>query len=159
MVAAVGEDFPGEHMDVLAGFRGIDTAGLEVRRGSKTFRWTGKYMENMDHRESLETQLNVLMEAPPPVPEQFRDSKFVFLANMHPAAARQGCWRTFPSGRWRWRTRWICGSTARGPDLNKLLGQIDGLVLNYDEAELLTGSGIRSRRRGAFWSAGRDSWW
>ena len=138
MVAAVGDDFPAEHHKTLAHFKGIDTAGLEVRKGSKTFRWTGKYHDNMDHRDSLETQLNILMEAPPVVPKQFQDSKFVFLANMHPGL-QAGMLAQFPR-----RTLAVADTmdlwikVAR-PELDKLLGMIDGLVLNYDEAELMTG--------------------
>jgi sugar/nucleoside kinase (ribokinase family) len=138
MVAAVGEDFPRAHVETLARFGTIDTAGLEIRKGSKTFRWTGKYHENMDHRDSLETQLNVLMEAPPPVPEKFRDSRYVFLANMHPGL-QAGMLAQFPR-----RTLAVADTMdlwikAARPELEKLLGMVDGLVLNYDEAELMTG--------------------
>lgn len=138
MVAAVGEDFPSEHHKTLAHFKRIDTAGLEVRRGSKTFRWTGKYMANMDQRESLDTQLNVLIEAPPPVPAQFRDSQYVFLANMHPGL-QAAMLAQFPKRKLAVADTmdfWI--SSARG-DLEKLLLKVDGLVLNYDEAEQMTG--------------------
>jgi hypothetical protein len=138
MVAAVGDDFPPTHMSTLKSFRAIDTAGLEVRKGSKTFRWTGKYHDNMDHRDSLETQLNVLIEAPPPVPAHFKDSTFVFLANMQPGL-QSAMLANFPKRKLAVADTmdlWI--NNAR-PDLEKLLTQIDGLVLNYDEAELLTG--------------------
>jgi sugar/nucleoside kinase (ribokinase family) len=138
MVAAVGDDFPAEHLTTLAHFKSIDTSGLEVRAGSKTFRWTGKYHDNMDHRDSLETQLNVLMEAPPPIPEAFRSSAFVFLANMHPAL-QAGMLANFPKRKLAVADTmdlWINNARA---DLDKLLGLIDGLVLNYDEAELMTG--------------------
>lgn len=138
IVAAVGDDFPAEHLSTLARFKNIDTAGLEVRRGSKTFRWGGKYLDNMDHRETLFTELGVLMEEAPPVPESFRDSRVVFLANMHPG--RQAAMlEHFPHRRLvvaDTMDLWI--NTAR-PDLMALLKKIDGLVLNYDEAELFTG--------------------
>lgn len=138
VVAVVGDDFPQEHFQTLARFRGVDTSGLEIRRGSRTFRWGGRYLENMDQRETLFTELGVLLEAPPVVPEHYRDSSIVFLANTHPGVQMQ-LLSNFP------RTRlvvadtmdlWI--NTAR-PDLEKLLRRLDGLVLNYDEAELLTG--------------------
>lgn len=138
MVAAVGEDFPAEHRATLAHFKGIDASGLEVRAGSKTFRWGGKYLKNMDQRETVFTDLNVLIEAPPAVPGKFTDSRYVFLANLHPGLQLHML-SQFPK-----RTLavadtmdlWI--NTAR-PELEKLFAQIDGLVLNYDEAELLTG--------------------
>jgi sugar/nucleoside kinase (ribokinase family) len=138
MVAAVGDDFPRQHLDTLAHFKSIDTSGLEVRAGSKTFRWTGKYHDNMDHRDSLDTQLNVLVEAPPPIPPSYRDSAFVFLANMHPAL-QSGMLANFPKRKLAVADTmdlWINNARA---DLEKLLGQVDGLVLNYDEAELMTG--------------------
>ncbi len=138
MVAAVGDDFPPEHLNVLKQFRSIDTSGLEIRKGSKTFRWTGRYHDNMDHRDSLETQLNVLIEAPPPIPQHFRDSRIVFLANMHPGL-QAGMLANFPKHTLAVADTmdlWINNARA---DLDKLLGLIDGLVLNYDEAELMTG--------------------
>ncbi len=138
MVAAVGEDFPSEHLATLDHFRSIDTSGLEVRKGSKTFRWGGKYLANMDHRETTFTDLNVLIEAPPPVPAHFRDSSIVFLANMHPGL-QMGMLAQFPKRALAVADTmdlWI--STARA-DLEKLLKKVDGLVLNYDEAELFTG--------------------
>ena len=62
LVGAVGDDFPQAHMDLLRQ-RPIDLAGLEVRQGSKTFRWQGKYTPDMNDRETLGTQLNILTEA------------------------------------------------------------------------------------------------
>lgn len=138
MVAAVGEDFPSKHLTTLKHFKGIDTAGLEVRKGSKTFRWGGKYLANMDQRETVFTDLNVIIEAPPPVPDAFRDSPYVFLANMHPGL-QAAMLANFPKRKLAVADTmdlWI--NTAR-PDLEALIKKVDGLVLNYDEAELLTG--------------------
>ncbi len=138
MVAAVGDDFPDDHRQTLAAFPKIDTAGLETRAGSKTFRWGGKYMADMDHRETLFTELGVLEEAPPPVPEAFRDSEFVFLANSHPAV-QMGMLEALPSRKLvvaDTMDLWI--NIAKG-ELIALLGKVDGLVLNFDEAELFTG--------------------
>src|SRR5215471_6931436 len=89
LVAAVGEDFPAAFRDALAKFKGIDAAGLEVRKGSKTFAWGGKYHENMNSRETLFTELGVLAERPPAIPAAFKDSQFVFLANTHPGVQIQ----------------------------------------------------------------------
>lgn len=138
MVAAVGDDFPPEHRRTLQAFRNIDASGLEVRRGAKTFRWGGKYLDNMDHRETLFTELGVVIEAPPVVPPTFRDSRLVFLANMHPGV-QMHMLNQFPRRSLTVADTmdlWI--NTARA-DLDKLLKVIDGLVLNYDEAELMTG--------------------
>src|SRR5690606_35919295 len=84
MVAAVGDDFPDELRATLTRFKDVDIAGLETRKGSKTFRWGGKYLDDINQRDTLYTDLGVLEEAPPPVPDSYRDSEFVFLANTHP---------------------------------------------------------------------------
>jgi len=82
MVGAVGHDFPPEHKDLLES-RGIDTSGL-VHLDGKTFRWTGRYAENMNDRETLDVQLNVFDGFRPDIPEAFRGAKHVFLANASP---------------------------------------------------------------------------
>jgi sugar/nucleoside kinase (ribokinase family) len=138
IVAAVGEDFPDELRKTMEQFKGVDHSGLEVRKGSKTFRWGGKYMENMDQRETLYTDLGVVAEEPPVVPEQFRDSKYVFLANTHPSV-QLGLLEQLSQRKLAVADTmdlWI--DTAK-PELMQLCEKIDGLVLNFDEAEQLTG--------------------
>lgn len=138
MVGVVGEDFPDAMRQTIARFPAIDAAGLETRAGSKSFRWGGKYRSNMDERDTLFTELNVLMEDPPPVPEAYRDSRVVFLANTHPAV-QMGMLEHFPQ-----RTLAVADTMdlwieSEREALVALIGMIDGLVLNYDEAEQLTG--------------------
>jgi sugar/nucleoside kinase (ribokinase family) len=138
IVAAVGADFPPAFRDTLTSFRGIDTRGLEVRPKSRTFAWGGKYHENMNSRETLFTELGVLLEPPPTIPDFYRDSRFVFLANTHPAVQLQML-ESLPQKTLAVADTmdlWI--NTARA-DLERLLKRVHGLVLNYDEAELLTG--------------------
>jgi len=138
LVAVVGEDFPAEHRAVFDRFPNLDAGGLEVRAGAKTFRWGGRYLDNMDHRDTMFTELGVLGEKPPVVPDAFRDSRYVFLANGHPAT-QLGFLEQFPECTLSVADTmdlWI--NTARD-DLETLLGRVDGLVLNYDEAELFTG--------------------
>lgn len=138
MVAAVGGDFPAEQRAVLERFSAIDLSGLETRPDSRTFAWGGRYHANMNSRETLFTELGVLGEPPPAVPAAYSDSRFVFLANSHPAVQR-GMLANLPR---RVLTvadtmdLWI--NTAKD-ELLVLLRQVDGLVLNYDESELLTG--------------------
>ena len=138
MVGAAGADLPQDMRAQFASFSNIDTTGLEVREGSKTFRWGGKYLADMDHRESLFTELNILVEAPPPVPASYADSRLVFLANSHPglqlAFLKQFEQRTFAVA--DTMDLWI--DTARD-ELMELLTHVDGLVLNFDEAEQMTG--------------------
>jgi cytidine kinase len=140
IVAAVGGDFPEEFRKVFLKFRDIDARGLEVRPRSKTFAWGGKYHENMNSRETLFTELGVLTEAPPVIPEFYRESRHVFLANTHPAVQMQML-ESLP------RRELVVADTmdlwikvARA-ELEALLKRVDGLVLNYDEAEMLTGKG------------------
>jgi sugar/nucleoside kinase (ribokinase family) len=138
MVAAVGGDFPQEFRKVLESFKGVDLAGLETRPNSKTFAWGGKYLQNMNSRETLFTELGVLAEDPPKVPESFAESKFVFLANSHPGVQMNllSQIKGKPLVVADTMDLWI---NIAKDQLLVLLRKVDGLVLNYDEAELLTG--------------------
>lgn len=138
IVAAVGDDFPPVFLGTFRSFERIDTAGLEHRKGSKTFAWGGRYHANMNSRETLFTELGVLAERPPAIPEKFGDSEFVFLANTHPSVQLQmlGSFARKRLAVADTMDLWI--NTARA-ELDLLLTRIDGLVLNYDEAELMTG--------------------
>lgn len=138
MVAAAGDDFPPAFKDALASIKGLDTSGLEIRKGSKTFAWGGKYSPDMNSRETLFTELGVLAERPPSIPKAFASSKYVFLANTHPGVQLQFL-DALPERQFTVADTmdlWI--NTARA-ELDLLLTKIDGLVLNYDEAEQMTG--------------------
>jgi sugar/nucleoside kinase (ribokinase family) len=82
LVAVVGEDFPHEHVDFLAS-RDVDMRGLR-RMPGKTFRWEGYYEYDLNDAHTLDTQLNVFEAFDPDIPEEYRDSDYVFLANIHP---------------------------------------------------------------------------
>lgn len=138
LVAAVGDDFPSEFLDTIKSFEGVDIEGLEVRQGSKTFRWGGKYMDDMDRRETLFTELGVLEEAPPKIPESFKSSEVAFLANSHPAVQSDMLDQLTGPKLTVADTMDLWINIAKD-DLTKLLGRVDGLVLNFDEAELYTG--------------------
>ena len=138
VVGAVGGDWPPAHREQLKRFKNVDLAGLEVRPDSKTFAWGGRYFDNMNERETLFTQLGVVGEAPPPIPPQFKDSQYIFLANTHPGVQLQFL-SNFPQRKLAVADTmdlWI--NTARA-DLEKLLTQVNGIVLNFSEAEQLTG--------------------
>jgi sugar/nucleoside kinase (ribokinase family) len=139
VVAVVGEDFPPAMRAVLAGFTNVDLAGLETREGGKTFRWGGKYMKNMDQRETLFTELGVLEGSPPDVPHALRSAGFVFLANSHPGVQYHLLSQFADPVLAVADTMDLWINIARD-DLEVLMSHVDGLVLNYDEAELLTGS-------------------
>ncbi len=87
LVGVIGEDFPEEHLELLAG-RNIDLAGLERAAGS-TFRWKGRYDYDLNEAHTLDTQLNVFETFAPKIPESFKDSDFVFLANIQPGLQLQ----------------------------------------------------------------------
>ncbi|MDO8735939.1 MAG: PfkB family carbohydrate kinase [Thermoleophilia bacterium] len=87
LVGIIGEDFPEEHLELLAG-RNIDLAGLERAEGS-TFRWKGRYDYDLNEAHTLDTQLNVFETFAPKIPDSFKDSDFVFLANIQPGLQLQ----------------------------------------------------------------------
>lgn len=144
IVAAIGDDFPAPLRAQLDGLGNIDRGGLEVRPGRPSFRWGGKYRADMDHRDTLFTELGVLTDAPPTVPAAYQDSDVCFLANSHPAV--QAGLLGQLKGRDGRGPRLIVADTMdlwiniAKDDLLSLLGKVDGLVLNFDEAELLTGA-------------------
>ena len=136
LVGAVGTDFQDAHLEDLER-RGIDCSGVEVVEG-KTFRWGGRYEADWNTRHTIFTHLNVFEDFDPKVPEPFRDSRFVFLANAHPsiqlAALEQLDHPTFRVA--DTMNLWI--DTARD-ELESLLRRIDGLILNDEEARMLSG--------------------
>jgi len=137
MVAVVGEDFPPEHAGLISRLQNVDSNGLSVRPGGKTFSWAARYSADMNSRETLSTELGVVGEGAPEVPASYRDSRMVFLANMHPAQ-QLALLRQFPQcGLVVADTMDLWINVARY-DLGLLLREVDGLVLNFDEAELLT---------------------
>lgn len=83
IVSVVGEDLPKEYIDLLKN-RNIDVSGLEVVPGGKTFFWSGRYHNDLNSRDTLETQLNVLADFKPVVPEAYKDAEVVLLGNLHP---------------------------------------------------------------------------
>ncbi len=83
VVAVVGDDFSQEHIDFL-GSRNVNLDGLEIIEGGKTFHWAGYYGHNLNEAKTLDTQLNVFERFQPKLPEHYRDTKYVFLANIHP---------------------------------------------------------------------------
>ena len=136
LVGVVGEDCPRDFLNVFEG-RDVDASGLEIRKGSKTFRWHGSYVKDMNEAVTVEVDLNVLAEQAPKIPQNFLDSKYVFLANTHPALQQQmaGALKNAKLIVADTMNLWI--QTER-PELLKLLKQIHGLVLNDGEARLLT---------------------
>jgi len=136
LVGVVGEDFPDEHRRLFAG-RKIDTAGLVTQPGL-TFRWKGRYHQDMNTRDTLEVHLNVFGSFDPVLPPSFRDSTHVFLANGSPAVQAKVLDQVA-------RPRLVLADTmdlwinTQRDALLKLLPRLDGLLVNDSEAQLLTG--------------------
>jgi len=137
IVAAVGGDWPAEHRTALTSFANVCTEGLEVRPASKTFAWGGRYHDNMNQRDTLFTELGVLEEAPPKVPDAYRDSQFVFLGNTHPLV-QADLLAQFPTRRLAVADTMNLWIDIAHQELRALLRQVDGLLLNDSEAEQLT---------------------
>ena len=136
MVGAVGDDFPAEVLSDLEG-RGVDVRGVEKRSGT-TLRWSGRYHEELNVRDTLDLDLGVFGDFQPDLPEDYKDSEYAFLANIDPALQTRvldqlngprlvGC---------DTMNHWIGESRA---ELDKLFPRIDMLIVNDGEAELLSG--------------------
>lgn len=138
LVAAAGEDFHDDYHAILRGFENVDITGLEVRAGSKTFAWGGKYFDDWNQRETLFTELGVLGEHPPKVPETYSDSRFVFLANSHPAVQREFL-KALPQRVFSVADTMNLWIEAERDELLKLMEEVDGVIINDEEAHLLTG--------------------
>ena len=83
IVSVVGDDFPEEYIQVLKN-KNIDLSGLEVVKGGKTFFWSGRYHNDLNSRDTLDTQLNTLADFQPKVPKNFKNADIVMLGNLHP---------------------------------------------------------------------------
>ena len=136
-IGVVGADCPFDLADVFAG-RDVDLAGLEIRKQSKTFRWTGSYHNTMNEAITDDVALNVLAEEPPKVPDQYKDSKFVFLANTAPALQSQLLEQIQP-GAFVAADTMNCWIQNHTDDLKALLKKINCLIINEDEARMLAG--------------------
>jgi len=136
LVGVVGEDCPKEVFKVFDG-KDIDIEGLEIRKGSKTFRWQGSYLKDINEAQTVKVDLNVLAEKAPKIPANFVDSKYVFLANTHPILQQEllGHLKSPKLVVADTMNLWI--QTER-QEVGKLLKKIHGLVLNDGEARLLT---------------------
>ncbi len=137
LVGVVGDDAPPDFLKPLHENPQVDMAGLEVREGSRTFRWHGRYHEDVNERDTIQVELNVLGERGPVIPEQFRDSTYVFLANTHPMLQHELLDQLEGPELVVADTMDLWINTER-EGLLSLLMLIDGLVLNDSEAKLLT---------------------
>jgi len=134
LIAVVGKDFPKKYHNILS--KHLDLKGLHKADG-KTFRYDGKYDETLSSRESLKTELNVLADFKPKVPEDYRKSKFVYLANNDPEQ-NVSLIKEFDNVKFSMCDTidfWI--STKRDAVI-KMIKAVDAIVINDEEAKLLT---------------------
>ena len=136
LVAVVGDDFTEEQMQVFSGRR-IDLTGLQ-RVPGETFRWKGEYSFDFNTRDTIYTHLNVFDQFRPVLPESYRPTPFVFLANIHPTLQSEVLDQVH-------EPRFVAADTMNfwiegTPDeLRKVLGRVDALVINDEEARELSG--------------------
>ena len=138
IVSVVGGDFPKEYIDMLED-KGLDISSLEVVENGKTFFWSGKYHNDMNTRDTLATELNVLADFKPVVPESYKDAKVVMLGNLHPLVqlgvieqmnAKPDLVILDTMNFWM--------DSALG-DLMKVISKVDVITINDEEARQLTG--------------------
>ena len=135
LIGVIGADCPFDLAEVFSG-RDVDLAGLEVRKESKTFRWTGSYYSTMNEAITDKVELNVLAEVPPKVPDAYKDSKFVFLANTAPILQNE-LLEQIDKPAFVAADTMNCWIHDKRQDLEVLLKKIDCLIINEDEARML----------------------
>ncbi len=135
IVATVGEDFPSRYMNMFKTL-GIDTSGVIVTKG-KTFRWKGRYDQDLNTAHTIYTHLNVFKDFNPQVPEKLKNTDFVFLANIDPDLQRSVLEQMKKPKLVACDSMnyWIANKRS---SLERLLPKIDILLLNDSEARLLS---------------------
>lgn len=138
LVSVIGGDFPQEYKDILKKHK-INTDGLKVIEDGKTFFWAGKYHENMNMRDTLITDLNVLADFDPVLPESYKNSEYLMLGNLTPEIQKKVIQQMTT------RPKLICMDTMNfwmdiaWDDLIEVLTMVDVLTINDEEARQLSG--------------------
>ena len=138
LVSVVGDDFPQDFMNTLKG-QGVNLDGLQIKQGEKSFFWSGRYHNDMNSRDTLDTQLNVLGTFDPIVPESYKNCEFLMLGNLMPSV-QQKVLSQLPK-----RPKLIVLDTMNFwmdiamPELMETLKGIDVLTINDSEARQLSG--------------------
>ncbi len=138
LVSVVGDDFPADAIGMMQK-RQINTDGLQIKAGEKTFFWSGRYHNDMNSRDTLDTQLNVLEGFDPLIPEAYQDCEFLMLGNLAPSV------QLTVIERLRNRPKLVVLDTMNFwmnialDDLKKVLQKVDVLTINDEEARQLSG--------------------
>ncbi len=136
-ISVVGGDFPEEELTALKA-RGVELEGVQIKKDEKSFFWSGKYHMDMNTRDTIETQLNVLENFQPVVPESYQDCEFLMLGNLAPAVQMSVI------DQMKTRPKLIVIDTMNFwmevalDDLKKLLSKVDVLMVNDSEARELS---------------------
>jgi len=148
LVSVIGDDFPKEEIEALRG-KGVDTEGLRIKQGEKSFFWSGKYHLDMNTRTTLATELNVLADFDPVLPEKYKTSEFLMLGNLTPQVQIRVIEQM------KKRPRLIVLDTmnfwmdTQRQALDKVLKLVDVLTINDEEARQLSqeGSLVKAARK------------
>jgi sugar/nucleoside kinase (ribokinase family) len=138
LVSVVGDDFPAEELQALEN-RGVDLTGLEIKKGEKSFFWAGRYHENMNSRDTLVTELNVLADFNPFVPASARSAKYVMLGNLTPAIQSAVLDQLDGSQKLIVLDTMNFWMDVALEELKKVISRIDVLTINDEEARQLSG--------------------
>ncbi len=138
IISVVGGDFPKENIHLLQG-HGINTQGIQVKLGEKTFFWSGKYHYDMNTRDSVDTQLNVLENFDPIIPNSYQDCEFLMLGNLPPALQRKVIERLYHRPKLIVMDTFNLWIETMREEMNETLQLVDVLSINDEEARLLSG--------------------
>ncbi|MFB9057192.1 PfkB family carbohydrate kinase [Mariniflexile ostreae] len=138
IVSVVGGDFPQEHLDLLS-HKNIDISGIEIVKEGKTFFWKGKYRNDMNSRDTLATELNVLADFQPVVPENYKDADIVMLGNLHPLVQMSVIEQMDTKPRLVILDTMNFWMDCALDELHKVIRKVDVITINDEEARQLTG--------------------
>ena len=138
LVSVVGGDFPQEHLDLLKN-KNLDISGIEIVKDGKTFFWSGKYHNDMNSRDTLATELNVLEHFKPIVPENYRDAEIVMLGNLHPLTQQSVLDQMTKKPKLAILDTMNFWMDIALDDLLSVIKNVDVITINDEEARQLTG--------------------
>ncbi|MBC5834947.1 sugar kinase [Flavobacterium sp. F372] len=138
IVSVVGEDFPQEHLDLLTE-RNINIEGIEIVKGGKTFFWSGKYHNDMNSRDTLATELNVLADFNPVVPQAYKDAAVVMLGNLHPIVQSSVLDQMTTKPKLVVLDTMNFWMDCALPELLEVIKRVDVITINDEEARQLSG--------------------
>ncbi len=138
IVSVVGDDFPKDQLEQFVQ-SGIQTEGIEIVEGGKTFFWKGKYHNDMNSRDTLDTQLNVLADFNPKVPESMKEAEYLMLGNLTPAVQLSVLQQMNKRPKLVLLDTMNFWMESSLPELKEVLKEIDVLAINDEEARQLSG--------------------